>query len=103
MSCARQTLPKLSVVWIKGQNEGEDSTGDTWNHLYALEFDLGQIGNALPQQSAIDEGELDGTRTAGELARFIAAVNNGIQIAARARASADEVRSIARMAVDTVC
>ena len=54
-------------------------------------------------QRAIDEGELDGTRTAAELARFIATVNNGIQIAARARASADELRSITRMAVDTVC
>ena len=54
-------------------------------------------------QRAIDEGELDGTRTAGELARFIATVNNGIQLAARANAGADDVRSIARMAVDTVC
>ncbi len=54
-------------------------------------------------QRAIDEGELDGTRSAGELARFIATVNNGIQLAARARASADHLRSISRMAVDTVC
>ena len=54
-------------------------------------------------QRAILEGELDGTRTAGELARFIATVNNGVQIAARAEASADHLRSITRMAVDTVC
>ncbi len=54
-------------------------------------------------QRAIDEGELDGTRAAGELARFIATVNDGIQLAARARASADELRSIGRLAVDAVC
>lgn len=54
-------------------------------------------------QRAIDEGELDGTRTAGELARFIATVNDGIQIAARAKASAAHLRSIGQMAVDTVC
>jgi len=54
-------------------------------------------------QRAIDEGELDGTRTAAELARFIATVNDGIQIAARARASADQLRSITTMAMDTVC
>lgn len=54
-------------------------------------------------QRAIDEGELDGTRTAAELAQFIATVNNGIQVAARAEASADQLRSITRMAVETVC
>lgn len=54
-------------------------------------------------QRAIDEGELDGTRTAAELAQFIATVNNGIQIAARAEASADQLRSITQMAVETVC
>ncbi len=54
-------------------------------------------------QRAIDEGELDGTRTAGELADFIATMNNGIQLAARANASAEQLRSITRMAVDTVC
>ena len=54
-------------------------------------------------QRAIDEGELDGTRTAGELARFIATVNNGIQIASRAQVSADHLRSIAQMAVNSVC
>ncbi len=54
-------------------------------------------------QRAIDEGEVDGTRTAGELAAFIATVNNGIQIAARAKASAEHLRSIGQMAVDTVC
>ncbi len=54
-------------------------------------------------QRAIDEGELDGTRTAAELAQFIATVNNGIQLAARAETSADQLRSIARMAVETVC
>ena len=54
-------------------------------------------------QRAIDEGELDGVRTAGELAGFIATVNDGIKIAARAKASADQLRSITRMAVDTVC
>lgn len=54
-------------------------------------------------QRAIDEGELDGRRSAGELAQFIATVNNGIQIAARAQASADQLRSIAAMAIETVC
>ena len=54
-------------------------------------------------QRAIDEGELDGTRTAAELAQFIAAVNNGIQLAARAHASADHLRSVTQMALDTVC
>lgn len=54
-------------------------------------------------QRAIDEGELDGTRTARELACFIAIVNNGIQVAARADASEGELRSISRMALDTVC
>lgn len=54
-------------------------------------------------QRAIDEGELDGTRTARELARFIATVNDGIQIAARAKASADQLHGITRMAVDAVC
>ena len=54
-------------------------------------------------QRAIDEGELDGARTAGELAQFISTVNNGIQMAARAQASADELRSIANMAMETVC
>ncbi len=54
-------------------------------------------------QRAIDEGELDGTRTAEELARFIATVNDGIQIAVRAKASAEQLRSIARMAMDSVC
>lgn len=54
-------------------------------------------------QRAIDEGELDGTRTAGELARFIATVNDGIQLAARAQADADHLRSIAQMALDAVC
>lgn len=54
-------------------------------------------------QRAIDEGELDGTRTADELARFIATVNDGIQIAVRAKASAEQLRSIARMAMDSVC
>lgn len=54
-------------------------------------------------QRAIDEGELDGKRSARELARFVATVNDGIQIASRARASEDELRGIARMAVDAVC
>lgn len=54
-------------------------------------------------QRAIDEGELDGSRTAGELARFVAIVNNGIQVAARAEAGEDELRSISQMALDTVC
>ena len=54
-------------------------------------------------QRAIDEGELDGARNAGELAQFIATVNNGIQLAARAQASADQLRSITRMAMETVC
>lgn len=54
-------------------------------------------------QRAIDEGELDGTRTAEELACFIATVNDGIQIAVRAKASAEQLRSIARMAMDSVC
>ncbi|MBX2797466.1 MAG: TetR/AcrR family transcriptional regulator [Myxococcales bacterium] len=54
-------------------------------------------------QRAIDDGELDGTQTAAELARFIATVNDGIQIAARSKASADELRGITRMVVDTVC
>lgn len=54
-------------------------------------------------QRAIDEGELDGTRTAAELARFIATVNNGMQIAARGNASPDELRAIGTMAVETVC
>lgn len=54
-------------------------------------------------QRAIDEGELDGTRTAAELARFITTVNDGMQIAARANVSADELRAIGRMAVQTVC
>ena len=54
-------------------------------------------------QRAIDEGELDETRTAGELAQFIATVNNGVQMAARAQASADQLRSVTRMAVETVC
>ena len=54
-------------------------------------------------QRALDEGDLDSSRTAGELARFIATVNNGFQVAARARASEDELRGIARMAVESVC
>ncbi len=54
-------------------------------------------------QRAIDEGELDGTRSASELARFIATVNNGIQLAARAHASEDELRSITQMAMNSVC
>ena len=54
-------------------------------------------------QRAIDEGELDGTRTASELARFVATVNDGIQIAARAQASADQLRSITQLAMDAVC
>lgn len=54
-------------------------------------------------QRAIDDAELDGTRTAGELARFIATVNNGIQVAARAEASEDELRSISQMAISVVC
>jgi TetR/AcrR family transcriptional repressor of nem operon len=54
-------------------------------------------------QRAIDEGELDGSRTAGELARFIATVNDGIQVAARAQAGEEQLRSITQMAVDTVC
>ncbi|MDW3178737.1 MAG: TetR/AcrR family transcriptional regulator [Acidimicrobiia bacterium] len=54
-------------------------------------------------QRAIDEGELDGTHTARELASFVAVVNNGIQVAARGEASAEELRSISRMALVTVC
>jgi AcrR family transcriptional regulator len=54
-------------------------------------------------QRAIDEGELDGTRTARELARFVATVNDGIQIAARAQASEEELRVIAQMTLDAVC
>ncbi len=54
-------------------------------------------------QRAIDEGELDGTRTAKELARYIATVNDGIQIAARAHASEEELRGIAEITLDTVC
>lgn len=54
-------------------------------------------------QRAIDEGDLDGSPSASELARFIATVNDGIQVAARAQASEDELRRIGRMAVDTVC
>lgn len=54
-------------------------------------------------QRAIDEGEIDGKRASHQLARFIATVNDGIQIAARARASEDELRAIGQMAVDTVC
>lgn len=52
---------------------------------------------------AIHEGELDDARTAGERAQFIATVNNGVQIAARAQASEDQLRSVTRMAVETVC
>jgi AcrR family transcriptional regulator len=54
-------------------------------------------------QRAIDEGELDGTRTARELARVVATVNDGIQIAARAQASEEELRVIAQMTLDAVC
>ena len=54
-------------------------------------------------QRAIDEGELDGTRTARELAGFIAVVNDGIQVAARAQASEDQLRRITRMAIDAIC
>lgn len=54
-------------------------------------------------QRAIDEGELDGTRPASELAQFISTVNDGIQIAARAKASKEELRSIGQMAVESVC
>ena len=54
-------------------------------------------------QRAIDEGELDGSRSADELAQFISMVNDGIQVAARAKTSKEELRSIARIAVDTVC
>lgn len=54
-------------------------------------------------QRAIDEGELDGMRTAGELACFIAIVNNGIQVAARAETGEDELRSISQMAIKAVC
>ncbi|WP_282154237.1 hypothetical protein [Ruegeria atlantica] len=45
--------------------------------------------------------ELDRERTLSELARFVAALNDGIQIASRAHASEEELRSIARMAGDT--
>lgn len=54
-------------------------------------------------QRAIDEGELHGSRTAGELAHFVTTVNNGIQLAARAHASAEQLSGIAKMAVDAVC
>ena len=54
-------------------------------------------------QRAIDEGELDGTRSASELAQFISTVNDGIQIAARAKVSEEKLRSIGQMAVDSVC
>lgn len=54
-------------------------------------------------QRAIDEGELDGRRAAAELAQFVATVNNGIQMAARAEASAEQLSSITRMAVEAVC
>ena len=53
-------------------------------------------------QRAIDEGELDATRTARDVARFIDTVNNGFQVAARANASEDDLRNIGRMAIETV-
>lgn len=54
-------------------------------------------------QRAIDEGEIDGRRTAKSLARYVATVNDGIQIAARAQASEEELRVIAQMTLDAVC
>ena len=34
---------------------------------------------------------------------FVATVNDGIQLAARAQVSADQLRSITQMAMDTIC
>ncbi|WP_299668959.1 hypothetical protein [uncultured Ruegeria sp.] len=46
--------------------------------------------------------ELDRERTLSELARFVAALNDGIQIASRAQVGEEKLRRIARMVEDTV-